>query len=119
MRVLSMSKKAITASGSADSSSPVMPKGYRDKVRRLGGVPRAELTLIGKPGCHLCDEARAAIMAVIADLKTRDASVDVVVSERSILDDAELYDEHVEDIPVVLINGKVHTFWRVDPARLT
>jgi glutaredoxin len=82
-------------------------------------VPRAELTLIGKPGCHLCDDAREVITSVIADVEQRDGSPEIVVRELSILDDAELFDEHVEDIPVILINGKVHTFWRVDPARLT
>ncbi|MEF2975601.1 glutaredoxin family protein [Subtercola sp. YIM 133946] len=79
----------------------------------------AELTLIGKPGCHLCDDARAVISDVIADLDGRPGAPRVVVSEVSIFDDQALYDEHVEDIPVVLIDGRVHTFWRVDPARLT
>jgi hypothetical protein len=82
-------------------------------------VPRAELTLIGKPGCHLCDDAREVITSVIADVQQRGGSPEIVITELSILDDPELYDEHVEDIPVILINGKVHTFWRVDPARLT
>ncbi|MCU1482492.1 MAG: thioredoxin family protein [Subtercola sp.] len=82
-------------------------------------MPRAELTLIGKPGCHLCDDAREVIKAVVADVESRADAPEIVVSELSILDDQELYDEHVEDIPVITINGKVHTFWRVDPARLT
>jgi hypothetical protein len=82
-------------------------------------VAHAELTLIGKPGCHLCDDAREVISAVIADVSTRPGAPEVSVTELSIFDDPALYDEHVEDIPVVLVNGRVHTFWRVDPARLT
>ncbi|MGO4298697.1 glutaredoxin family protein [Leifsonia sp. RAF41] len=74
------------------------------------------LTLIGKPGCHLCDDARATIRAVIADLPVEGPTV--TVEERDILQDAELHEKYVEDIPVVLIAGRVHTYWRVDPARL-
>ncbi|UFS58035.1 glutaredoxin family protein [Subtercola endophyticus] len=82
-------------------------------------MPRAELTLIGKPGCHLCDDARDVIKAVVAAVESRADAPEIVMSELSILDDPALFDEHVEDIPVIMINGKVHTFWRVDPARLT
>lgn len=74
------------------------------------------VTLIGKPGCHLCDDAREVIRSVIAALPG-DAP-GVVVEERSILDDAELHERYVEDIPVVLIDGRQHTYWRVDPTRL-
>ena len=79
-------------------------------------MPRVDLTLIGKPGCHLCDEAREVIRGVVDGLPA-DAPT-VTVGEVSILDDAALMDRYVDDIPVVLINGEVHTFWRVDPARL-
>ncbi|PPG05396.1 MULTISPECIES: glutaredoxin family protein [unclassified Rathayibacter] len=74
-----------------------------------------ELTLVGKPGCHLCDDARTVVEQVVADLG---GEVSVAVSEVSILDDPELHERFVEEIPVVLIDGRVHTFWRVDPARL-
>ena len=43
---------------------------------------------------------------------------DVELVEKSILDDEELHERYVEDIPVVLINGKVHNYWRIDPTRL-
>ncbi|MGH1527086.1 glutaredoxin family protein [Leifsonia sp. L25] len=74
------------------------------------------LTLIGKPGCHLCDDARDVIHSVIAELPSD--GPDVTVEERDILQDAELHEKYVEEIPVVLIEGRVHTYWRVDPARL-
>lgn len=74
------------------------------------------LTLIGKPGCHLCDDAREVIGAVIGDLPP--GAPAVVVDERNILEEPELHAQYVEDIPVVLIDGRVHTYWRVDPARL-
>lgn len=73
------------------------------------------LTLIGKPGCHLCDDARDAITRVIADLPPE---FSVELSEQSILDDEELHAKYWDEIPVVLINDRVHTIWRVDPERL-
>jgi glutaredoxin len=81
-------------------------------------VTTATLTLIGKPGCHLCDEARDVISGVLAELKDVDAAPEVTVTELSILDDTELHEKYVEEIPVVLLNGRVHNIWRVDPARL-
>ena len=72
------------------------------------------LTLIGKPGCHLCDDARAAVERVAASLPA-DA---VVLEERDILQDAELFDRYVEQIPVLLIDGEEHAHWRLDDARL-
>ena len=51
-------------------------------------------------------------MAVVAET----AGAEFV--ERSILDDADLYNRFVEEIPVVLINDRVHNIWRVDAERL-
>jgi hypothetical protein len=70
------------------------------------------LTLIGKPDCHLCDDARAIIQQVLADTDG------VTLEERSILDDQSLHDRYWDEIPVVLIDGRVHTIWRVDADRL-
>jgi hypothetical protein len=70
------------------------------------------VTLLGKPGCHLCDEAREVVLGVLAE------HPDILFEERSILDDPELLDAYAEEIPVVLIDGRVHTIWRVDETRL-
>jgi len=70
------------------------------------------LTLIGKPDCHLCDDALAVVQRVLADF------TDVSLERRSILDDAELMEKYVEEIPVLLIDGRVHNIWRVNEARL-
>ena len=70
------------------------------------------VTLLGKPGCHLCDDARAVVLGVLAQ------HPEVPFEEKSILDDPELLDAYAEEIPVVLIDGRVHTIWRVDEDRL-
>ena len=71
----------------------------------------ARVTLIGKPDCHLCETARAVIELVCAD--TGESYV-----ERSIFDDPELADRYWEQIPVTLVDGRQHDFWRVDADRL-
>ena len=74
------------------------------------------VVLIGKPGCHLCDDARIVIRGVVDSLGADGPLISF--EERSILDDPELHARFVDDIPVVLLDGKVHTFWRVDAERL-
>lgn len=69
------------------------------------------VTLIGKPDCHLCQDARVVIERVCAELQ-------VGFEELSILDDAVLADRYFESIPVTLVDGKPHDQWRVDEARL-
>ena len=76
------------------------------------------LTLIGKPGCHLCDDARDLVGAVVAKLADDPAAPVITMEEKSILDDTALHELYVEDIPVLLLNGKVHNYWRIDPLRL-
>ena len=71
----------------------------------------ARITLIGKPGCQLCDDARIVVERVAADTGAE-------IEELSILDDAELSERYWEHIPVVLVDGEQHDFWRVDEGRL-
>ena len=70
------------------------------------------LTLIGKPDCHLCEDALAVVEGVLADYPG------VVLEQQSILDDAVLLEKYHDEIPVLLIDGRVHNIWRIDPARL-
>lgn len=69
------------------------------------------ITLIGKPGCHLCDEARAVVVAVAAD-------AGVAWREVSILDDPRLADEYWEQIPVIKVDDRVVGFWRITAEQL-
>lgn len=69
------------------------------------------VTLLGKPGCHLCDEAREIIARVAADLGTPWEERDITQSE----DDLR---EYGDMIPVTLIDGVQHDFWRVSEQRL-
>ena len=70
------------------------------------------LTFVGKPDCHLCDDAHAIVDAMLVDFPS------VVLEERSILDEPELFEAYVDEIPVLLIDDRVHTIWKVDASRL-
>jgi hypothetical protein len=72
----------------------------------------ARITLISKPGCHLCDEARSVIVEVANELG-------VAWVEINMLDDAALTERFANDVPVTLVDGQVHDFWRVSAERLT
>ncbi len=69
------------------------------------------VTLIGKPGCHLCDDAQAVVEKVCAELGSS-------WERRDIMQDEELYRKYWEQIPVVLVDGAQHDFWRVAEDRL-
>jgi glutaredoxin len=69
------------------------------------------VTLYGKPGCHLCDDARAVVQAVCAELGVGWTEIDITT-------DPELFEKYGEQIPVTFVDGRQHDFWRVDPARL-
>lgn len=69
------------------------------------------VTLIGKPGCHLCDDARAVIDSVTSELGE-------TFDELNILERPDLMARYAEEIPVTLVDGKQHDFWRVNEARL-
>ena len=71
----------------------------------------ARVTLYSRPGCHLCDDARAVIAAVCDELGEAYEEVDITT-------DDDLEDRYRDEIPVTLVDGRQHDFWRVDAARL-
>ncbi|MBM7503241.1 glutaredoxin family protein [Agromyces aurantiacus] len=76
------------------------------------------LTLIGKPGCHLCDDAREVVQCVREELAGTPGAPATTLDELSILDDEALRARYAEEIPVLLVDGEVHAYWRIDPVRL-
>ncbi|GAB3869255.1 glutaredoxin family protein [Dactylosporangium cerinum] len=69
------------------------------------------LTLYTRPGCHLCDVAKEAMARVAAATGEEWTEIDITG------DDA-LEDEYGFRIPVVLLDGKEHGYWRVEEDRL-
>ena len=66
------------------------------------------VTLYTRPGCHLCEDARALIEQVCAEL-------DESYAEVSIADDADLERRYRERIPVVLVDGEEAFTYFVHP----
>lgn len=81
-------------------------------------MPAVDLTIIGKPECHLCDVAADVIDQVVSELADAEPARLVRVRKLSILDDAALHERYWEQIPVIWINGEEHAYWRVEPTRL-
>lgn len=71
----------------------------------------ARVLLYVKPCCHLCDEARLVIERVCSDIGTSYAEVDITGSP-------DLLQRYGEQIPVTVVDGRQHDFWRVDEHRL-
>ena len=69
------------------------------------------VTLYGKPGCHLCDDARAIVEQVCGELGVGWTEIDIT-------QDPALFEQYGEQIPVTFVDGRQHDFWRVDPLRL-
>jgi hypothetical protein len=71
----------------------------------------ARVTLVARAGCHLCDTAREVIARVCADLGESFEEVDID-------QDPALLARWSDEVPVTLVDGRQHDFWRVDEARL-
>lgn len=76
-----------------------------------GSPPPVRVILIGRDGCHLCDTARETVQRVTAELG-------VGWEERSVDSDPALLEQWADQIPVTLVDGRQHDYWRVDEARL-
>jgi glutaredoxin len=73
--------------------------------------PQARVMLYTRPGCHLCDAARAVVERVTAELGERYA-------ERDITLDPQDLNTYADSIPVVVVDGVQVDFWRVSEDRL-
>ena len=67
------------------------------------------VTLYTRADCHLCDEAATVIAAVTSELGASWRSVDVDPEDRA---------EYGDLVPVVLVDGTVHAYYRVERDRL-
>jgi len=70
-----------------------------------------EIVLYGRPGCHLCDEARAALERIRVELP-------FALVERDIEQDDGLFKAYLERIPVIALDGEELFEYFVDEAEL-
>jgi glutaredoxin len=69
------------------------------------------VTLLSRPGCHLCEQARAVIERVTSELGAEFTERDITAREADLR-------EYGDMVPVTFVDGVQHDFWHVDEARL-
>jgi len=76
----------------------------------VGRAQDRQVTLITRVGCHLCTEAEQTLVRLRNELGFALETVDV---------DAEpaRQAEYSDRVPVILIDGKEHGYWRVEEPR--
>lgn len=74
-------------------------------------MAETRITLITRAGCHLCEQAAEALARVRAATGAAWREVDVDA-------DPELQREYGDRVPVVLLDGREHGYWRVEETRL-
>jgi glutaredoxin len=79
----------------------------------VSGLPErtVRLTLLTRSGCSLCVAARETVARVAAE-------EDVAWTEQDIASDDALSDAYGDRIPVLLLDGQEHAYWRVEERRL-
>lgn len=80
-------------------------------MRPASSPAQRQVILYGRPGCHLCDEAREALERVRAELP-------FALIERDIERDDELLKRYLERIPVVALDGEELFDYFVDEEEL-
>ena len=71
-------------------------------------MSKAHVIVYSRPGCHLCDDAKAAIL-------NAGCSESYTLEEINIESDHELLRKYKYDIPVIAIDGVESFIHRVDP----
>ena len=71
-----------------------------------------KVTVISRTGCHLCEIAIDKINSVKDELNFE-------LEIKPINDLPELEQEYGEQVPVIMIDNKIHDYWRVDIERFT
>ena len=77
---------------------------------RLAAAGPRDITLYTRPGCHLCEEAKAAIAPLLSELGA-------TLREVNIDGDAVLEDRYGWDIPVIFIGARKAAKHRVEVAQ--
>ncbi len=70
----------------------------------------AKVEIYSRTGCHLCEMAESIVREVQAE-------IDFELSIIYIDDNSELESQYGEEVPVTVINGERHDFFRVDRER--
>jgi glutaredoxin len=78
-----------------------------EEDRRLAAAGALDVTLYTRPGCHLCEEAKAIVAPLLAEFGAR-------LREVNIDEDAVLRERYGFDVPVIFLGGRKVAKHRVD-----
>ena len=87
-----------------------MSGSYSPEDAKLAACGPRDVTLYSRPGCHLCDEAKAAIAPLLREFGA-------VLREVNIDEDAVLKQRYGWDIPVIFVGARKAAKHRVDLAQ--
>lgn len=79
--------------------------------KKTQGLPEADVVIMGREGCHLCEVAEDAAKPVAAERGASFATCDV--GERE-----DWLAEYSDQVPVIFVRGRRHAVYSVDPDRL-
>lgn len=82
----------------------------RTEDGRLQLAAPRDVTLYSRPGCHLCEEAKAQIAPLLKEFGAR-------LTEINIDEDSELRARYDSDVPVIFLGARKAAKHRVDPAQ--
>jgi glutaredoxin len=82
-----------------------------DSTQSRALASRHEITLITRVDCHLCQDAEALLRAMAQELGFGLVLLDVD-------SDRDRANEYSDRVPVILLNGREHGYWRVEEERL-
>lgn len=75
-------------------------------------MERISVRIIGKDGCHLCDDAEAVVSSVVAGYTN--VSIEHVLLE----DNPEWVADYADKIPVIHIGDDEVAYWRITSEKL-
>ena len=76
-----------------------------------GELVKHEVRVLVREGCHLCEVAEADVERICGELGVPWQAADVDA-------DLQLRAEYGDRVPVILIDGREHGFWKVEEQRL-
>jgi len=82
----------------------------RTEDGRLQLAAPRDITIYSRPGCHLCEEAKAQIAPLLKEFGAR-------LTEINIDEDPELRARYDYDVPVIFLGARKAAKHRVDPAQ--
>ena len=80
------------------------------------GVVNRQVTLLTRDGCGTCERARRRLVELAAELGFELSTKDV--DAEAAAGNSALRAEFGDRLPVVLLDGREHSYWEVDEPRL-